>query len=99
MAVNPKSRSRRGDDASWANAAPRWRDALAVLDTLTAREREVFDLLGAGRSNREISLLLQISERTVKKHVGSILVKLELESRLQIGLTALTHRLEPALTA
>ena len=43
-------------------------------------------LIADGRSNKEISSLLTISEATVKKHVGSILVKLGLEDRLQAGL-------------
>ena len=53
---------------------------------LTGRELEVAALIADGRSNKEISSLLTISEATVKKHVGSILVKLGLEDRLQAGL-------------
>src|ERR1051325_6966009 len=53
---------------------------------LTGRELEVAALIADGRSNKEISSLLTISEATVKKHVGAILVKLELEDRLQAGL-------------
>ncbi len=43
-------------------------------------------LIADGRSNKEISSLLTISEATVKKHVGAILAKLRLEDRLQAGL-------------
>ncbi|MBV6699796.1 response regulator transcription factor [Kitasatospora aureofaciens] len=78
--------------AGW-EAAPRLTGALASIATLSVRECEVFDLLGVGRSNREISGQLRVSERTVKKHVGSILEKLGLESRLQIGLAALAYRI------
>lgn len=53
---------------------------------LTGRELEVASLIADGRSNKEISTTLEISEATVKKHVGSILVKLGLEDRLQAGL-------------
>jgi NarL family two-component system response regulator LiaR len=53
---------------------------------LTGRELEVAALIADGRSNKEISTTLEISEATVKKHVGSILVKLGLEDRLQAGL-------------
>lgn len=53
---------------------------------LTGRELEVAGLIADGRSNKEISTALDISEATVKKHVGSILVKLGLEDRLQAGL-------------
>ncbi|WP_371495144.1 helix-turn-helix transcriptional regulator [Kitasatospora sp. NBC_00374] len=81
--------------AGW-DAAPRLADALASIAVLSVRECEVFDLLAVGRSNREISGQLRVSERTVKKHVGSILEKLGLESRLQIGLAALAHRIARA---
>ena len=53
---------------------------------LTGRELEVASLIADGRSNKEISTTLDISEATVKKHVGNILVKLGLEDRLQAGL-------------
>lgn len=53
---------------------------------LSSRELEVAELISAGRSNKEISTALQISEPTVKKHVGHILEKLGLQDRLQVGL-------------
>jgi NarL family two-component system response regulator LiaR len=53
---------------------------------LTERELEVASLIADGRSNKEISTSLEISEATVKKHVGSILGKLGFEDRLQAGL-------------
>ncbi|MDT4985021.1 MAG: hypothetical protein QOF95_2511 [Pseudonocardiales bacterium] len=55
----------------------------AVLNELTHRERSVFALLAAGRSNREIATELQVSEGTVKIHVGRILAKLDLRDRVQ----------------
>lgn len=64
--------------------------------TLTARERQVLDLIAAGRSNRAIASTLNISENTVKNHVRSILEKLQANSRVdavvrgvQAGLTRL----------
>ncbi|MCU1655773.1 MAG: two component transcriptional regulator, LuxR family [Pseudonocardiales bacterium] len=54
-----------------------------VLDELTDRERSVFGLLAAGRSNREIATELHVSEGTVKIHVGRILAKLDLRDRVQ----------------
>jgi len=54
--------------------------------TLSKREIEVSELIADGRSNKEIAQALGISEPTVKKHVGHILAKLELQDRLQIGL-------------
>jgi DNA-binding NarL/FixJ family response regulator len=54
-----------------------------VLNALTDRERTVFAGLAAGRSNREIAGDLQVSEGTVKIHVGRILSKLDLRDRVQ----------------
>jgi DNA-binding NarL/FixJ family response regulator len=52
----------------------------------TPRELEVARLLAQGLSNKEISTSLKISEPTVKKHIGHILERLELQDRLQAGL-------------
>jgi DNA-binding NarL/FixJ family response regulator len=57
---------------------------------LTAREREVLQLIAQGRSNKEIGSELKISERTVKTHVSNIFGKLELTDRTQAALYA--HR-------
>ena len=58
----------------------------AVHEELSERELDVAALIGEGRSNKEISTELGISEPTVKKHVGHILDKLGLQDRLQAGL-------------
>jgi DNA-binding NarL/FixJ family response regulator len=63
--------------------------ALLLIPTLTPRERVTFELLGLGYDNRSIARVLEISERTAKRHVTAILGKLQLESRLQAGLAAL----------
>lgn len=55
-------------------------------EPLSERELDVAALLAEGLSNKEISSALDISEPTVKKHVGHILDKLGLQDRLQAGL-------------
>jgi len=54
-------------------------------DELSAREKEIADLVIAGKSNREIATDLVLSERTVESHISSILGKLELSSRLELA--------------
>src|SRR6267142_1250320 len=55
--------------------------AVAEGAPLTAREREIVELMAEGASNRIIALRLAISRHTVKFHVASILVKLGAKSR------------------
>ncbi len=55
----------------------------SAIAGLTDREREVFLLVAAARSNREIAQELRLSEGTVKIHVGRILSKLNLRDRVQ----------------
>jgi DNA-binding NarL/FixJ family response regulator len=54
------------------------RHAVDQLDVLSRREREVLALMAEGRSNSGIARILSVTEGTVEKHIGSILMKLRL---------------------
>ena len=75
--------------AASLRAEPRKRPDAA----LTTREVEILRLLGAGKSNKQIAAELQISERTARTHVSSILGKLDLASRTQAALWAVRQGL------
>jgi DNA-binding CsgD family transcriptional regulator len=67
-------------DAFLAGAAAKAR----AQDPLTAREREVAELVSQALPNREVARALVLSERTVESHVRSILAKTGLKSRTEI---------------
>ena len=55
-------------------------DLLSKLGTLTPREREVLDLVLAGKLNKQIALELCTAEKTVKSHRSHIMEKLQVRS-------------------
>lgn len=56
---------------------------------LTGRERQVMELIGAGMSNKQIAVQLNVAVHTVKTHVHKVLGKLAVRTRLQVA--ALVH--------
>jgi DNA-binding CsgD family transcriptional regulator len=63
-----------------------------ALPTLSAREREIFDLVVAGYSNRRLSAELFISVKTVETHRSRINRKLGVHSTAQLVRYAALHR-------
>jgi len=64
--------------------------------TFTDREKEVLELLVAGRSNKEIGAVLGIEERTVKAHVAKLMRKVGVQNRIALSVHAITHNLVTA---
>ena len=65
----------------------------AELDQLTAREREVLQLIARGYKYKEIAARLHLSPRTVESHVSAVLRKLQLSSRHELTRWAAERRL------
>ena len=65
-----------------------WRETHPNIQTLTYRQLEVLALVGQGFSNRDIAEQLNISEGTVKVHVGAILKTLGVSNRTRAALLA-----------
>jgi DNA-binding NarL/FixJ family response regulator len=61
-------------------------------ESLSTREREVYDLVCGGLSNREIAVKLFITESTVKVHVHHVYDKLGIRSRTALALNAVQER-------
>jgi two-component system, NarL family, nitrate/nitrite response regulator NarL len=77
-----------------AALADEHRPARAV-DRLTAREREIVELIGEGLSNKQIALALRIELSTVKNHVHNVFEKLEVRCRSEAAACARRGWLEP----
>lgn len=72
------------------SVAPAQREARR-LDDLTERETEVLRRMARGATNREIAQDLHVSEGTVKSHVGSIFLKLDVRDRPAAIVFAFDH--------
>jgi len=64
--------------------------------SFTDREKEVLELLVAGRSNKEIGSALGIEERTVKAHVAKLMRKVGVQNRIALSVHAITHSMVTA---
>jgi len=64
-------------------SAPRPAAPSEAFPELTAREREVLDLIARGRNNQEISKHLYVSPKTIRNHISNIFTKLQVADRAQ----------------
>ncbi len=78
-------------DPKAARALLETRRAKVDQPSLTAREREVLDLVRHGLANKQIARQLGISERTVKAHLTSVFNSLGVTDRTQAALWANDH--------
>lgn len=60
--------------------------ALALVDTLSDRERDVALAVGRGSSNAEIAQQLHLSVATVKAHISHLFLKLDATNRVQVAI-------------
>jgi DNA-binding CsgD family transcriptional regulator len=67
-----------------------------VADALSPRERQVVALVATGRTNREVAAELQISDKTVARHLSNVFAKLGLSSRAAATAYAYEHDLAPS---
>ena len=69
-------------------AAPRPATPAEPFPELTAREREVLDLIAQGHNNAKIARLLFVRPKTVRNHISNIFTKLQIADRTQAILRA-----------
>ena len=72
-----------------AQAAPPIANLADIFDELTAREREILELIAQGQTNSEIATLLNLSPKTVSNYVSNVLLKVQATDRAKLMLLAL----------
>jgi DNA-binding NarL/FixJ family response regulator len=70
---------------------PGFTSSASAPPKFTPRELQVLDLLRSGRSNREIGLVLEIDEGTVKAHIGRLLRKVGVNNRIALTIHPFTQ--------
>ena len=63
-------------------------DAESIQTELSDRELQVLKLIANGKDNASIAAELHISPKTVKNHISNILMKLQIENRIQAAVYA-----------
>ncbi len=62
------------------------------LESLTAQEGRILDLIGEGLTNRQIAEKMFLAEKTVKNYASSMFAKLGLTSRTQAAIFSQKHQ-------
>ena len=93
-AVRAAGRGETGFRPEQVERAQRWWEEVGrKWESLTEREREMLARMAEGKSNREIAADLWIAEKTVEKHVGRILEKLGVNTRVEAAIWAVRGNL------
>jgi DNA-binding NarL/FixJ family response regulator len=77
--------------AATGGRSPEEREAHLRAEQLTAREREVLQLLAEGAGSEQVAERLSVSPHTVRSHVQNILAKLQVHSRLEAATFAVRY--------
>jgi two-component system response regulator FixJ len=99
QALLDRIRAAIADDATRRRAALEHAAAAARMARLTRRQRQVFEHVLAGHSNRAIATELGLSEKTVEAHRAQVMKKLGANSVVELVRTALSGEDEPRSTA
>jgi DNA-binding NarL/FixJ family response regulator len=73
--------------------APRATGVEDKLDELSPRQRQILDLVAQGMTYKEVGVALGLAERTIKYHMGEIVVQLQVQNRDQVLAYARRRRL------
>jgi DNA-binding NarL/FixJ family response regulator len=89
------ARALRADAEAYVLAPENDRNEAALVETLTAREVQVLELLADGLSNKAIAARLGVSDETVKFHLSAVFGKLRASNRTDAVRQALRRGLVP----